>query len=902
MEKLLREFDQRWRHEAPARLDDFVARISVETVAESQRRELLVELIMIDLQYRWRLAGQARTAPLGTIHECPCLESYVERYPELGRPGPLAVELIAEEYWVRHVWGDRPGHAEYLQRFATLHADLSAALARMDAELAEELTQGAPPRGTSQQPAAAPTTTASLIDTLREHGLLSAAQFAALASEPLRRSVAPRMLARELLQRGWLTAYQVNQLLLGRGADLVLGPYLLLERLGEGGAGQVFKARHQNMNRVVAVKLLRKELLADAQVVARFYREIQIVSQLDHANVVHAYDAGPAGAGHFLAMEYIEGTDLGKLVKQGGPLPVQQACAYIRHAALGLQHAHERGLVHRDIKPHNLIVSLKEGLVKVADLGLARLPRPINEECTAALSGVRTTGTLTPENAMMLGTTDYMAPEQALDFHRADIRSDIYSLGCSFYYLLAGQPPFAGGTLAQKLLKHQQSEPPGLVTFRNDVPGDVVAVLRKLLAKQPQDRYQTPGQVAEALAGSARSGPLRLSPPLPPTRRRRWLVAAVIGGCLALAVYGSICFLASPRQDANVKGSAPLAGTTRGPGSAFGQLDPQTIPAELRAALPKEVVAVLGAPGKKMEAGALAVSPDGQWLAWVEKTWPKKGELAYFIHLWQVAGWREADGFPRLASKPGGYPAPPVFQLAFSPDNKILALATVGKVELWDLGFPHPKPPRTLKHDQGDELRALAFTEDVKTLATGGLRAIKLWNLETHSEQEAIPQNKGVWSLAISPDGKTLAAAYYDSSVKVWAIDGQPALLHTLDNANRPVKFSESWLLTNGKTNSVCLWNLAGTSPAHTDFKLPADLSGGNDEFARLAIVPTGQLVAAARNGSLVVWDTARQTELYHLSLVSKVKAVAFAPDGRHLITSNEDGHVYIFRLAEVHR
>src|SRR5262249_1391267 len=244
-----------------------------------------------------------------------------------------------------------------------------------------------------------------------------------------------RSLAKDLVQRGWLTDYQVNQIFAGRSAQLILGPYVILERVGQGAVGQVFKARHQTLNGVCALKVIRKELLVDAEVVGRFYREIQVVSQLDHPNVVHAYDAGPAGAAHFLAMEYVEGTDLGQMVKKGGPLPPLQASEYIRQAALGLQHAHERGLVHRDIKPHNLIMSVREGLIKVADLGLARLPRAVNEEATAVLTGgVRTTGTLTPENAVMIGTPDYLAPEQALDFHKADIRADIYSLGCTFYY------------------------------------------------------------------------------------------------------------------------------------------------------------------------------------------------------------------------------------------------------------------------------------------------------------------------------------------------------------------------------------------------------------------------------------------------------------------------------------
>jgi serine/threonine protein kinase len=228
---------------------------------------------------------------------------------------------------------------------------------------------------------------------------------------------------------------------------------------------------------VVALKIIRPELLTDAEAVNRFQREMAVLSRLDHVNVVHAYDAGRLGTTYFLAMEYVEGTDLARLVKQAGPLPVMQACAYIRQAALGLQHAHERGLVHRDIKPHNLIMSLREGRIKVADLGLARLPRAANEEATAALTGAGTDAGVTPPGAVMMGTTDYLAPEQALDFHKADIRADIYSLGCTLWYLLTGQPPFSGGTLAEKLLSHQTREPPAIDKLRPDVPAGLAAVL-----------------------------------------------------------------------------------------------------------------------------------------------------------------------------------------------------------------------------------------------------------------------------------------------------------------------------------------------------------------------------------------------------------------------------------------
>src|SRR5262249_40469455 len=178
-----------------------------------------------------------------------------------------------------------------------------------------------------------------------------------------------------------------------------------------------------------------------------------------------------------------------------------QACEYIRQAAMGLQHAHERGLVHRDIKPHNLIMSVRDGLIKVADLGLARLPRSTNDEVTAALTGgVQASGTLTPKNAVLMGTADYLAPEQAVDFHAADIRADIYSLGCSIYYLLTGRPPFPAATLVEKVLRHQQAEPPDLQKLRPDVPDGLVPIVRRMLAKRPEDRFQTPGELADALA------------------------------------------------------------------------------------------------------------------------------------------------------------------------------------------------------------------------------------------------------------------------------------------------------------------------------------------------------------------------------------------------------------------
>jgi serine/threonine protein kinase len=218
-------------------------------------------------------------------------------------------------------------------------------------------------------------TAADFVAALRQLQLLQQAQLDDVARKIEGKQLDARTLAQKLIEHGWLSPYQVNQLLQGRGKELVLGSYVLLERLGEGGMGEVFKARHQKMGRVVAIKLIRKERLANEAAVKRFHREIRSAAVLSHPNVVHAFDADQVGTTHLFVMEYVEGVDLNKLVKEKGPLPVEQACDCIRQAALGLHHAHEQGLVHRDIKPHNLLLS-RTGVVKILDMGRSALRNP----------------------------------------------------------------------------------------------------------------------------------------------------------------------------------------------------------------------------------------------------------------------------------------------------------------------------------------------------------------------------------------------------------------------------------------------------------------------------------------------------------------------------------------------
>jgi len=339
----------------------------------------------------------------------------------------------------------------------------------------------------------------NLARTLCEMPLLDAAQQKELKDTMQQQFKEPMALAKELIRRGWLTLWQARLLLHGRAAGLVLGEYILLDLLGEGAHGQVFKARQPRMKRVVALKVLRPECLADAEVVQRFNREIEVTSHLSEPHIVRAYDAGPVGSTLVMAMEWVDGIDLQRLVKEKGPLRPPVACEYIRQAALGLQHAHEKGLIHRDIKPANLLVTRASGsrapaTVKILDLGLARLDQPPKGSKTQNLT------VLAGNNAIM-GTPDYQAPEQAIDFHAADIRSDLYSLGCTLYFLLTGRPPFDGGNMAEKLIKHQQAEPKPIEEIRSDLPVDLPIILQKLMAKQPVARFQTPGELAQALRG-----------------------------------------------------------------------------------------------------------------------------------------------------------------------------------------------------------------------------------------------------------------------------------------------------------------------------------------------------------------------------------------------------------------
>ena len=339
----------------------------------------------------------------------------------------------------------------------------------------------------------APATAADFLEMVRKSGLVPEEKLSSTVQRLRSAQPGIDLVASALIQAGLLTRFQVKQVKQGRYKRFTLAEkYRLLELLGVGGMGAVYLCEHAFMHRLVAVKVLPVDKIAsDPTALQRFYREARAVAALDHPNIVRAYDIDKYEGLHFFVMEYVDGTSLQEIVAryvlQNQLFDPVRAAHYIAQAALGLQHAAELGLIHRDIKPGNLLLD-RNGTVKVLDMGLARFFDHRHDGLTQRF-----------DDNTILGTADYLSPEQAIN-DVVDIRADIYGLGGTLYFMLTGSSPFPDGSIAQKLLAHQTLEPKPVREFRQDVPAELLAVLHKMMRKDPDKRYQTPHEVVEALA------------------------------------------------------------------------------------------------------------------------------------------------------------------------------------------------------------------------------------------------------------------------------------------------------------------------------------------------------------------------------------------------------------------
>jgi WD40 repeat protein len=688
--------------------------------------------------------------------------------------------------------------------------------------------------------------------------------------------------------------------------------YRVVRLIGQGGMGAVYEAEHRVMQRPVALKVINRAYTATAHAVERFRREVRAAARLAHPNIVATHDAEDAGETHFLVMEYVEGVSLGRLVKERGPLPVAEACACVGQAALGLQHAHERGMVHRDVKPDNLI-RCADGTVKVLDFGLA------------VLTAERGEG-LTSTNVVM-GTPDYMAPEQAEDPRSADARADVYSLGCTLYHLLTGKVPYPAPTSLLKILAHREQPLPSVAETRPDMPAVVAAVLERMLAKKPEDRYQTAGAVAAALGpflaerpaavsaalamqggldcptevGSRRPTPgsstlavgsVRESPY--PSGPRRRVLRAVLAALLfvGVALAGGVVYriqtgkgeLVITTESDDVK-----VVITQG-GKLVDVIDTKTdklIRLALRSG--EYELELQGAPkGLKLNIDKATLTRGKETLAKIERIEKKPQE--------QVGEVRRFVGHTDV-----------VWGVAFSPDGRYaLSTSSDNSIRLWDL-----QRGMEVRSYLGhiDHAHAVAFSPDgSEFLSCSQDRTIRHWNLATGKELNRAELGEAGWMLAdvvLSPDGKLALAASSDKTLYLWDVKDWKAIRrfegHTecvqrvVFSANGRRALSASW------DKTLRLWDV------ETGKELQC-FNGHQGYVIGVALSPDGRLALSSGHGDkpMRLWDVSTGKELRQFEgHQDNVNGVAFSPDGRLALSGSSDRSIRLWEVAtgkELHR
>jgi serine/threonine protein kinase len=684
--------------------------------------------------------------------------------------------------------------------------------------------------------------------------------------------------------------------------------YRVLGLLGQGGMGAVYSAEHRLMERPVALKLLNRELTSRPELVERFRREVKAAARLLHPHIVQALDAEQAGDTHFLVMELVAGTDLAHLVAERGPLPIGEGCEYIRQAALGLNCAHEQGMVHRDVKPHNLMRT-PEGLIKVLDFGLARF---VSEQPTDQPSGAqpgRTDRSQLTGVGMFMGTADYMAPEQASDPRKADIRADIYSLSCTLYHLLTGQVPFPGGSVTDKVVKHALAQPIALSQLRPDVPAALEAVVAKMMARSPDRRYQTPAEVAAALAPFAQAGTAEKTPRVPPEKRRsRWLLA--LAAALLVGLLGLVGVVIS--RLVTDKGKTAI--TPPSPDKESRLLDERV----------NKTVVTPPSPSTESRPPDERVNGKVRPPEEIRELWRDKGHTGRILGaVFSADGQRvlssDSDGTVRWLDASTGellrsMNRPSARGVANHPFTRGVAFSPDGKTAI----TPGDRDDRTMRLwdlETGEELKRFGpYAEDVHGMvfsADGqqvlfGLwmqKTMRLLEIETEKEIQRFDGHTDVvHGIALSPDGKKSLSGSRDKTVRLWDNETGKELKRLEGHKEQVLcaAFSPDGkrAVSGGFDREIRLWDLeTGKEIRQMERHVEGTLAP-TQRFVDLAFSSDGRRIASADLKTVRLWEAETGKELY---VSERIKgpflSVAFSPDGRFVVSTGYPSSVHVWRL-----